>query len=133
MNTKASPLVPQGVNPEYSERTMNEARERLIFLVEGMTTDRGKYGWLEGHTRIAASRWQNVLLRRTQPTIDMYIAIIGMNQEYSEWLMLGRTGTRMSGAQKEPDEAAWSAFKTHNEYVTARKKKTSVKTEDDAT
>lgn len=66
-----------------------ELRNRFLFVIELWAADRYRYEWLENRTGIPAVRWQNVLLEKQFPTLEMLIVACKNQPQYTYWLMQG--------------------------------------------
>jgi hypothetical protein len=90
------------------EGAVEDMRERMIFLLQDVSPNRGRYAYLEEKTAISAARWQNLFLRRLYPSMDMVYAAISLKRAYREWLIDGPLSLEPS--EKQPEHDRWVQF-----------------------
>lgn len=100
---------------------LDEMRERFMYVIEGWASDINRYDWLENHTGIPAARWQNVMLEKQLPTLEMLLVVCKYNPEYTNWLMHGGPLDSILIGQQYPDKELWDRYKAYREWV--RKKR----------
>lgn len=72
----------------------DELRDRMITLMNYLTSAYGRYTWLEARTRVPAQKWANLYTKRQQPTAEQVLALCTLRPECSEWLLTGATPRR---------------------------------------
>jgi hypothetical protein len=94
------------------EVAVEELRERMIFLLQDVSPNRGRYAYLEEITGISAARWQNLFLRRLYPSMDMVYAAMHLKHMHRDWLVHGwdHTLSASESALKQPEEDRWKKF-----------------------
>lgn len=104
-------------------------RERFLFAIEMWAADKYRYEWLENRTGIPAARWQNVLLEKQFPTLEMLIAVCKHRPDYTYWLMHGTQEKWIREDAKNPSyklegpaEEILNKFKTDREWIKERRK-----------
>lgn len=103
-------------------------RERFLFIIEMWAADRYRYEWLENHTGIPAARWQNVLLEKQFPTLEMLIAVCKSRPDYTYWLIHGTQQKWVSDPPQPrfvlegPSEETLNKFRTDREWIKERRK-----------
>lgn len=116
--------------PAYQARMaseIEEVRERFLYIIEAAASDKYRYEWLENHTGIPATRWQNVLFEKQLPTLDMIMAAIcHLRPGYTFWLFHGHlpneNGLAISEIQTAPPKDAFNEFRAIRELVKSKKK-----------
>lgn len=100
-------------------------RDRLIFLLDDLAPNRGKYAYLESRTGISAASWQNLYLEKQMPTLDMILAVSEYRYPYLSWLITGQDPTDASAQQmsRAPTDEKWEAFRSHRAWLRTSKKK----------
>lgn len=118
--------------PQHKARLateLEELRERFLFSIEMWAADKYRYEWLENHTGIPAARWQNVLLEKQFPTVEMLIVVCHANPAATYWLMrgipqplkYGDPGFSLAG-WASPSEETFNAFKAHRKWINEKRK-----------
>jgi hypothetical protein len=105
------------------EGSVAEMRERMIFLLQDVSPNRGRYTYLEECTGLSAARWQNLFLKRLYPSMDMLYAAISLKPAYKEWLIFGPHGLR-EGTDKEPEADRWLTFLEFQRRAKTRQERT---------
>ena len=98
-------------------------RERFRYMIEIWAADRHRYEWLEKRTGIPAARWQNVLLDKQYPSIEMLMIICNNFPNYSFWLMTSRKSLPSYAVPTKPAFEHWEEFKTHRQWILKKRKK----------
>lgn len=124
-------VKPATAAPNIEAKLNNEAlelRERFLFLVDSWAADKYRYQWLENHTGIPAARWQNVLLEKQLPTLEMLIAICKNREEHTHWLIHGTQKLFVNEKKNSlpfrllsPDEEILAKYKSDREWIKERK------------
>lgn len=108
-------------------RDLEELRERFLFVIELWAADKYRYAWLEKRTGIPAARWQNVLLEKQLPTLEMLIVICDALPQYVFWLMQGTRNFKgmENGLLKldAPSQESFDEFKAHRKWIKQKRKK----------
>lgn len=104
------------------EQDAEELRERFLYLIEIWAVEKYRYDWLEKRTGIAAARWQNVLLDKQFPTLEMLMSICRYLPNYTYWLMTGREWVINEPNiphlyLNHPESDGFNQFKTHREWL----------------
>lgn len=108
--------------PSQTKDKMELFRERFIYLIEIWASDHGRYQWLEKRTGIPGARWQNVMLEKQFPTVEMILSVIGYLPDHSYWLLHGMLPTNMLAAgHKAPEPDSWETFRSHREWIKKRR------------
>ncbi|KAJ3472829.1 hypothetical protein NLI96_g13238 [Meripilus lineatus] len=68
---------------------MTALRDRLIWIIDHLVTDRGRYSKLEALTDIPASKWKMMYTGNTKPSAEMLPAILRLAPEYTFWALHG--------------------------------------------
>lgn len=104
-------------------------RERFLFIIEMWAADRYRYEWLENRTGIPAARWQNVLLEKQFPTLEMLIIVCKHQPNYTYWLMHGAHKHKLSENENHPwlksecpSEEIFNKFKADREWIKQKRK-----------
>lgn len=70
----------------------DSVRDRLLHILWFEVPEKGRYGWLETHTGIARTTWQNFFTRsNATPSGDMIQAVARLYPRYAFWLASGLT------------------------------------------
>ena len=107
--------------------SLEELRERFLFVIELWAADRHRYAWLEARTGIPGARWQNVLLEKQLPTLEMLIVVCDAMPQYTFWLMDGTRNQRLLSDEKGhlsviyPPEEQLNEFRAHRKWVRQKK------------
>lgn len=108
---------------------VEELRERFMFVIEMWAADRYRYDWLEKHTGIASARWQNVLLDKQFPTMEMLLVVCKNQPQYTYWLMTGIAWEISAPPSKKPflylmspRDDLLNQFKIHREWIKQKRK-----------
>lgn len=72
----------------------DDLRDRMITLMNYLTSAYGRYTWLEARTKVPAQKWANLYTKRQQPTAEQLVALSKLRPECSEWLLTGATPRR---------------------------------------
>lgn len=109
------------------EGEAEDLRERFLFVIEMWAADKYRYDWLEKRTGIAAARWQNVLLDKQFPTLEMLMVVCKYQPQYTYWLMLGKEWkiadpTIPHLALDYPAGDILSQFKVHRDWIKQKRK-----------
>lgn len=108
------------LNPD---KRMEQLRERFLYLIEIWAANRGRYAWLEKRTGIPAARWQNVLLEKQKPTMEMVIAVCHHLESYTFWLIHGKKPSGILSQSQNAPEEGWEKFQNHREWLKEFKKR----------
>lgn len=105
---------------------VEEMRIRFLYLTESVSAEKYRYEWLELHTGVSSARWQNVLLEKQLPTVEMLMAICNLCNGYAHWLMHGSIPGRDDPLYhlnlRAPSEEAFNFFKDRREWINQMKK-----------
>jgi len=107
---------------------VEELRERFLFIIETWAADRYRYEWLENRTGIPAARWQNVLLEKQFPTLEMLIVLCKYCPNYTYWLMHGdaykfdENKKYPQIKQEYPSEEILTKFRADREWIKQKRK-----------
>lgn len=138
MKTKRSEEEERYINdrliPAYKARLADEVeaiRERFLYIIEAAAADKYRYEWLENHTGIPATRWQNVMFEKQLPTLDMLIvAACHFRPAYTFWLFHGHLpnedGFSVSEMQTTPSETSLNEFRAIRELAQSKRKSKAV-------
>lgn len=107
-----------------------ELRERFLFVIEMWAADKYRYNWLEKRSGIAAARWQNVLLDKQFPTLEMLLVVCKHQPQFTYWLMLGREWKirdqdplhGLNLCLDYPTEDVLNRFRAHREWIKQKRK-----------
>lgn len=109
---------------------METLRERFLYLIEIWASDTHRYAWLEKRTGIPGPRWQNVILEKQLPTLEMLIAVCKHLPPYTYWLMHGKEPWKFpneealsSLAFASPTAEAWETYQAHRRWIKEHRKK----------
>lgn len=113
---------------------IEELRIRFLYLTESVAADKHRYEWLELHTSIPAARWQNVLLEKQLPTLEMIVAACHyLNNGYAHWLIHGWLPEPSEPAYRwklcAPSEEAFNYFKERRAWLNQMKQEKKIKDE----
>jgi len=104
------------------DQSVEQLRDRLIFVLQDVSPHRGRYSYLEEQTGVSANRWQNLFLKRLAPTADMVYATIFLKPQYASWLIFGFPG--VGDCQASPEMDRWLKFNELREYKASNLEKT---------
>lgn len=107
--------------------SLDDMRQRFMYVIEGWASDINRYQWLENNTGIPAASWQNVMLEKQLPTLEMLLIVCLLHPHYTNWLMHGGPLDDVFGCQKYPNKELWDQYKAHREWI--RKKRMKKKAE----
>lgn len=107
--------------------SLDDLRQRFMYVIEGWASDINRYQWLENNTGIPAARWQNVMLEKQLPTLEMLLIVCLLHPHYTNWLMHGGPLDDVFGCQKYPNKELWDQYKAYREWI--RKKRMKKKAE----
>jgi hypothetical protein len=116
----SKPLEKQVTDPKFTRpsawcipgNSIENLRERFIFLANDFAPAGARFDYLEGRTGIAAARWQDVFQRKALPDVDMLVALTLHRRDKIEWLMTGQVAQMI--CQRRPREELWNQFITDN-------------------
>lgn len=105
---------------------VEELRVRFLYLTDKVAADKYRYEWLEKHTGIPSARWQNVLLEKQLPTLDMLLAICNLQGGFAHWLIYGSApkfdDPCITMRPCAPSEEAFEVFRARREWNNQRRK-----------
>lgn len=114
--TSGTPAIPQ------STTRLDEFHERFLLLIELWAADKYRYEWLEKHTGIPIVRWQNVLLDKQFPTLEMVLVVCEALPDYTYWLTHGGKQKPKSISDKYPDQEFTNKFIADREWIKEKRR-----------